>query len=138
MRSVKTWPRSRSRGDLDFVDGHEFHRAVERHGLDGANEILGALRRDLFLACDQRRRRLPLSLDHPVIDLPRQQPERQPDHAGGVTEHPLDREVGFAGIGGTQNTLEHRFGPGALAHHPTMGPACGDFKPKTLWGQIPE
>jgi len=35
-------------------------------------------------------------LNHSVVDLPRQQPQREADHAALMIEHPLDREVGLA------------------------------------------
>ena len=41
----------------------------------------------------------PPERDDAVIDLARQEPERQPDDAAGVTEHALDREVRLAGVG---------------------------------------
>ena len=50
--------------DLDFVDGQEFHGAVERHRFDGADEIARRLRRDLFFAGDEGRGGLALGLDH--------------------------------------------------------------------------
>ena len=42
--------------ELDFVDGEEFHLAVERHRLDRADEILRIGGDDLFLAGDRGRR----------------------------------------------------------------------------------
>ena len=41
-RSVKTWPRSRSRGELDLVDGDEGEVEVARHRLDGARSSSAA------------------------------------------------------------------------------------------------
>ena len=44
-----------------------------------------------------------LSLPDPVgdlvVDLARQQPQRQADHAGRVSQHALDGEMGLAGVG---------------------------------------
>ena len=40
---------------------------------------------------------------HAVIDLARQQPQRQADHAGAMGQHALDGEMGLAGIGGAEN-----------------------------------
>ena len=44
-----------------------------------------------------------------VVDLTRQQPQRQSDHAAGMRQHALDGEMGLSGVGGT----EHRRDPGA-------------------------
>ena len=41
----------------------------------------------------------PTLLDHALIDLAREQAQRQADHPGGMGEHPLDGEMGLAGIG---------------------------------------
>ena len=38
-----------------------------------------------------------------VIDLARQQAQRQADHAGLVGQHPLDGEMGLAGVGGAED-----------------------------------
>ena len=42
---------------------------------------------------------------HLVVDLARQEPQRQPDHPRGMREHPLDREMGLAGIGGPSTAV---------------------------------
>ena len=138
MRSVKTWPRSRSRATWISSIGEELDGAIERHRLDGADEIRGAVGHDLFFAGDQRHRVLALGFDHPVIDLARQQPQRQADHAGSVTEHALDGEMGFAGIGRPKDS----FGPGAVAHELHDGSRPRRFQagglPGPSWGKIPE
>ncbi len=54
---------------LDLVDGHELDLAGQRHGLDGADEIGGAGRDDLFLAGDQGDGGLAAQLDDAVVDL---------------------------------------------------------------------
>jgi hypothetical protein len=38
-----------------------------------------------------------------VVDLARQQAQRQANHPGGMRQHALNREMRLAGIGGTQN-----------------------------------
>ena len=45
--------------------------------------------------------RAPLRGDHPVVIFSREQPQRKADHAGGVGQHPLHREMRLAGIGRT-------------------------------------
>ena len=89
--------------ELDLVDRQEFDLAVERHRLDRADEILRMGGDDLLLAGDQRDAAGAARLDHAVVDLPRQEPQRQADHAGGVGQHALDREMGLAGVGRTEN-----------------------------------
>ena len=73
------------------------HRA--RHGLGGTEEIARLGRFDPFLAGDQRDLLVALYRAHPVIDLARQQAQREAHHAAGVPAHPLDRQVRLAGIG---------------------------------------
>ena len=46
---------------------------------------------------------LALHRDDPVVDLARQQPQRKADDARRMAAHPLDREVGLAGVGGPEN-----------------------------------
>jgi hypothetical protein len=40
-----------------------------------------------------------LQLDDAVVVLARQQPQREADHSRTVAEHPLDSQIGLAGIG---------------------------------------
>ena len=99
MRSVKTWPRSRSapswtsstatkatsrsRGIASTVD-------TQNRGLAGlifSSPVISATAS------------APDPLAHLVVDLAREQPQRQPDHARGMRQHPLDGEVGLAGVG---------------------------------------
>jgi hypothetical protein len=42
-------------------------------------------------------------LDDTAVDLARQQAQRQADHAGRVRDHPLDGEMGLAGIGRSEH-----------------------------------
>ena len=98
--------------ELDFVDRQELDAAVERHGFDRAYPIGRVGGRDLLLAGDQRDMALAARLDDAIVDFARQQPERQADHARGVAEHPLDGEVGLAGIGRPENGDEPRRAPG--------------------------
>ena len=59
---------------LDLVDRQELHLPRQRHGLDGADKILGPGRDDLFLASDEGHAAGPAGLDDAVIDLAGQQP----------------------------------------------------------------
>ena len=106
------------RDQLYLVDGQELDRPLQRHGLDGADEIVGARRDDLLLAGDQGDGGGPPLTHDPLIDLARQQPQRQADHARGVTQHPLDRQMGLAGVGGAQDRCDAGGGQacGPVAH----------------------
>jgi hypothetical protein len=84
--------------ELDLVDGKKFDRTVERHRLDGADEIGRIRRQDFLLAGNQRDRPRPAQLDDPIVVLARQEPQRKADHAAFVREHALDREMGLSGI----------------------------------------
>ncbi len=89
--------------ELDLVDGEERGAEVERHRLDRADEILGVGRNDLLLAGDECRGARALQPHDLVVDLARQKAQRQPDHAGFVRQHPLDREMRLAGVGGAED-----------------------------------
>ena len=93
---------------LDFIDGEEFDLAIERHRLDRAHEIARPRRHDLFFAGDEGDLGRAPRLDHPVVDLARQQPQRQADHARGVSQHAFDRQMRLARIGRAQNGDEPR------------------------------
>ena len=92
--------------ELDLIDGDEFGRAVQRHRLDRAGEPARLRRHDLFLAGDQGDVAHALAGDHAVVILTREQPEREADDAGRVGQHPIDRQMGLAGIGRPQHGLD--------------------------------
>ncbi len=89
--------------ELDLVDHQAGDRDVQRHRLDGADVKARRPGDDLLLARDQRHLVGAAQLDDPVIDLARQQAQRQADHAGFVGQHAFDGEMGLAGIGGPQD-----------------------------------
>ena len=93
-----------------------FLLAAHRHGFGRAQEPAGLRRQDLLLAGDQRDFIGPLDLDDPVIDLACQQPQREADQPGRMAAHPLDGEMGLAGVGRAQDGLDGRV-PKVL-HHP--------------------
>jgi hypothetical protein len=74
-----------------------------RHALGGAQEIAGLRRDDAFLAGQQRDLFFALHGDHAVVDLTREQAEREADDARGVAAHPFDRQVRLAGVGRSQD-----------------------------------
>ena len=65
---------------LDFVDGDALDRHVERHGFDGAHPVTRLGWYDPLLAGDQRHVLGADAVDHLVVDLASQQPQRQADH----------------------------------------------------------
>ena len=86
-------------GKLHFVDSDEIRFEVERHGLDRADIEARRGGLDLLFPGDQRDLGGADPGDDLVVDLAREQPERQPDNADVMREHALDGEVGLAGIG---------------------------------------
>jgi hypothetical protein len=98
MRSVNTAALEIG-AELRFVDGDEGDVDVARHRLDGRHPEARVRRLDLLFAGDERDVLGPDAVDALVVDLARQEPQRQPDHAGRMREHPLDREMGLAGVG---------------------------------------
>ena len=84
--------------ELDLVYGDEIGAHALRHRLDGAHPIGGAGRNDPLLAGDERDDRGAAHGDDAVVDLSRQQPQRQADHPGAMREHALDRVMRLAGI----------------------------------------
>ena len=78
--------------------------------------IAGVGRLDALFAGDEGAGLLALLLHHPVVDLAREQAQRQADHPRAVRKHALDGEVGLAGVGGAENgpdTRCCRWRPGA-------------------------
>lgn len=89
--------------ELHFVDGNEGGAGLARHGLDGTDRIARIGRRNLLFAGDQRNILHSDLLDDTRIDLARQQPQRQADHAVAMRHHALDSVMGFAGIGRSEH-----------------------------------
>ena len=67
---------------------------------------------DPLFAGDQRYNRGTAGRHDLVIDLTRQQTQRQPDHTCAIGQHPFDGVVGFAGVG---RPKDRRY-PGILGH----------------------
>ena len=89
--------------DLDFIDRQKRHVEIPRHRLHGGNPVARLRRFDLLFAGDQRDVIDADATDDLVIDLARQQPQRQADHARGMRDHPLDRQMRLAGVGRPQH-----------------------------------
>ena len=94
--------------ELDFIDGEKLDFAVERHRFHSADEIAGPKRHNFFFAGDQRDLGQAAGLDHAIVDLAREQPQGQPNHARGVSQHALHRQMGLPGVGRPKNGDEPR------------------------------
>ncbi len=105
---------------LDLVDREEARLEVLGHGLDGGDEIAGRGRLDALLAGDQGDRGGAFLGQDPVVDLARQQAQRATDQAAPVGQHPLDREVGLAGVGRPEHGEHTRAFGRQQRHAPTM------------------
>ena len=103
--------------ELNLVDGEESNIEVARHRLDGRDPIARVRRLDLLLAGDERDRVRARPRCDLVVHLARQQPQRQPDDAGGMAEHALDGEMRLAGVG----RPEHRRDAGAAGAEVAVG-----------------
>ncbi len=88
---------------LDLVDRHEGDVEVARHGLDGRDPKARIGRLDLLFAGDEGDGLDPDLVDHLVVDLAGEEPQRQSDHAARMRDHALDGEEGLAGIGRPQH-----------------------------------
>ncbi len=95
--------------DLDFIDREKRHVEIPRHRFDRGDPEPRFRRLYLFFAGNERDGIGARAIDDLVVDLARQQTQRQADHARGMREHPLDRKMGLAGVGGP----EHRGDTGA-------------------------
>ncbi len=112
-------------GELHLVDREEVRAQVGRHRLDRAHPVGGLLRDDALFARHERHGVGATQGRHAVVVLARQQPQRKADHAGGMRQHPLDRQVRLAGVGraqeGGDRALLHRGreaeAPGATLSH---------------------
>ncbi len=93
---------------LDLVDREKFDLPVERHRLDRADEIARPGGHDLFFAGDQRDLSGASRFHHPIVNLAREQPQRQADHARGMSQHALDRQMSLARVRRAKNGDEPR------------------------------
>ena len=98
--------------ELRLVDRGEGEIAVaaDRHRFGGGQEILRAVGEDSLLPGDERDLAGALDRDDAVIDLAREQPQREADHARRMGAHPLDRQVGLAGVGRAEDRPDNAVG----------------------------
>ena len=89
--------------ELDLVHGQERDLALQRHRLDRADQVARVLGADPLLAGDQGGGPRPLDRHHAVVDLARQQAQRETHDPAAVGQHPFDREMRLPGVGRTQD-----------------------------------
>ena len=115
MRSVKTWPRSRSAPSCTSSMATKATSRSRGMASTVATQNRGFWRLDLLLAGDQGDVLGPDPVGDLVVDLAREQPQRQPDDAGRMREHPLDGEMGLAGVGRAEHCGDASATEAALA-----------------------
>ncbi len=82
-----------TKGDVD-VARHRLDRATQKRasgGLIFSSPVTSATAS------------APDAVDDALVDLARQQAQRQADQPGVVADHPLDGEMGLAGVGGAED-----------------------------------
>ena len=84
---------------LDLVHGNQIRAHAFWHGLHRADPILRARWHDTLFASHQRHDGRTARRDDLVIDLTRQQTQRQADHTCAIAQHPLDGVMGLACVG---------------------------------------
>ena len=100
--------------ELDLVDGDKLNRSIQGHRFDRADEPLRPGWDDFLLTGDERDGIATLEANNTVVIFAREQTQGEPDHAAGMADHPLDREMGLTGICGAENgchpraVIEHR------------------------------
>ena len=95
-------------GELYLVHGDEFDRPVQRHRFDRADEVARFGGDPLLLPRHQGDGVRPLGFDHPVVDLAREEAEGKAHRAGAMRQHALDRQVGLARVGRTEQRGDGR------------------------------
>ncbi len=90
-------------GQLNLVDCQKIHVDFARHGLNGRHPETRLLRLDLLLARDKGDLLETNPVTNLVVNLSRQKAQRQTDHSGLVTQHPLNSQMCLASIGRPQN-----------------------------------
>jgi hypothetical protein len=100
-------------------------RVRHRHAFGGAQHVARLGRDDPLLAGQQSDLLGALQGDDPVVDLARQQPQREADDPRRVGAHPLDGEIGLAGVGGPKDRPDRCL---VTPRHPHE---CGSARPKS-------
>ncbi len=97
--------------ELRLVDADEGDVARHRQCFHRAEQIARVGRQDALLAGDQADLRRALDRHDAVVNLAREQTQRKADHATRMGGQALDRQMGFAGVGGAKDSLD-RLGRG--------------------------
>ena len=84
---------------LNLIHCDKIGTQIQRHCLNGADPILCTVGNNAFFARDQCHHRRAARGDNPVVNLARQQPQRQANHPSAMPQHPLDRVMSFSGVG---------------------------------------
>ena len=101
---------------LDLVYRDEIGTDFQRHRLDRADPIGGAVGHDPLFPRHQRHHRGAALRHDAVVNLTRKKAQRQADNPGAMRQHPVDREMGFAGIGRPKDRRD----PGGHIHHAAL------------------
>src|SRR5262245_52052711 len=97
---------------------------MTRHGLHRAHPIACALRLDFFLTRDEGDAIRSGAGRDLVVDLAREQAQRQSDEPGLVTQHALDRQVRLARIGGPKHGSDVADAGSEVEAHSQMSSRC--------------
>ena len=102
---MKIWPRSKSAASWNLIDRQKRDIDIGGHRLDRADPEARAGGNYLFLAGDEGRLMVADAQPHAVVNFAGKQSQRQADHARGMGEHALDREMSLARIGRARESL---------------------------------
>ena len=100
---------------LRLINRNERKFLLDRHRFNGAAIPPRLWRLDPLFAGDQSDLVGTLNCHHTVVNLPCQQTKRETNHPARMRAHPLNGEVGFAGIGRAENGRQRR---SILEHSP--------------------
>ncbi len=84
--------------ELDFINGQKIAPHALGHRLNRADPIGRTRRHDPLFSGHKRHDAGATHSHNPVVNLARQEPQRQADHTGAVGQHPFNRVVRLASI----------------------------------------
>jgi hypothetical protein len=94
------------RPNLRLVERGKGDVTVNRHRFGSAQQPAGTRWQDFLFAGQQPDLFGPLQRHDPVINLARQQSQREAHHAARMPAHPLDREMRLAGVGRAEHSSD--------------------------------
>ena len=124
------------RRQLNFINGHKGKLQILRHGFDRCHPITGIGRFDFFLTRHQGHGMKPRPINQTAIDFTGQKPQRQADQTTAMRQHPLDRIMGFSGIGGAEDS--HHTARAQTGHQRRGHPEKPSQNPKSLEKNQPD